>query len=116
MSIAQIAKTTKRLLGGKKLTRKQAVALSKDIEHDDCVDGQFINYGAVAPLKQAFPHFPWRVAQDRTGERCRCFVTIMKDDPREHYTGDDEPPEQKNVYCVHCGTLHKRGVQPKGTW
>jgi hypothetical protein len=114
MSISQIVSVTKRMLGGEALTRGQALAICEDIHHSDCTSGQFVNAEAVAPLKAAFPEFKWRVALDRTGERSRCFVTIMADDPREHYTGDDEPADEKTVYCIHCGKHHERGVPPKG--
>ena len=114
MSISQIASITKSLLVNKKLTRKQAFLLCEKISHNDCIEHECINFDAVDPLKRAFPEFKWRVAQDRSGWRALCFVTIMTDDPREHYTGDDEPPEQKEIYCIHCNKYHKRGVPPKG--
>jgi hypothetical protein len=114
MSISQIVSVTKRMLGKKRLTREQALAICGDIHHGDCVSGEFVNAEAVELLKTAFPEFKWRVALDRTGERSRCFVTILADDPREHYTGDDEPADETTVYCIHCGEHHERGVPPKG--
>lgn len=116
MSIRSIIRTAKTLRPKGKLTRREAKRIADSIPSEDLVTNQFINESAAEPLRLAFPEFPWRVALDRTGERTRVFVTVMKDDPREHYTGDDEPEDQTSIYCIHCGKNHTRGVPPKGAW
>lgn len=67
-------------------------------------DGAFVNYRAIEPLSEAYPTIHWRVALDRRGSHTHTFVTIEKDDPREHYVAGS--------WCPHCGKDHRREPVP----
>lgn len=99
MSIASIIKTIKVLRPDGRITREEALAIAKTIPEKSLVDGIYINFDAIIPLKKAFPEFDWRVAEDRTGETKYCFVSIEKDEPREHY--------RNGPFCGHCFENHQ---------
>jgi hypothetical protein len=116
MTISGVIRLVRAILPkGTKLTPQEARAVCASIRGDELSypesGWRFIDFTAADPLRRAFKGYPFRVAEDRTGEYKYTFVTYLKDDPREH-VGD---AVRNGGYCIHCSKVHKAKAKRSAT-
>lgn len=84
----------------KGMTQKRALEICRLIPSHMLSDGMVLSDGLAKQLREAYPKHDWRVTLDRTGERARAMLTVLKDDPREHYVDGS--------WCPTCGKDHRK--------